>query len=143
MSGRGSSFVFLQIIVEDLPGKKQANKITLSFQGTRAMGGSGKEGTLCFGNSETEVFWGSTVSSWRGFYRDKELLLLLYNPGDLGSLESCAIWGAKAHEAILSHHLLVEWRQRHLILAPALQSLQSHRTMDTHTAGASHGKSTS
>ena len=29
--GRGNSFVFLQIIAEDLPGQKQANKTTLSF----------------------------------------------------------------------------------------------------------------
>ena len=63
LSGRGSRFVFLQIIVEDLPGKKQANKTTLSFQETRAISGSGKEGTLCFGNSETEGFGGTMVSS--------------------------------------------------------------------------------
>lgn len=52
----------------------------------------------------------STGSCWRRSYKDKELLLPHHNPGDMGSLESCPTWGAKAHEVTRSHHLLVEWR---------------------------------
>ena len=82
----------------------------------------------------------STGSRWRRSYKDKALLLPHHNPGDMGSLERCPTWGAKAH-GIRSHHLLVEWRPT-FDSGPALKSLQSQRMKDTHPGGASHGKST-